>query len=158
MTTLPKHLAGLNSAFGKDMSQEALLADVNALIAPVQRQLEQRAPASPLRPVVLVLGPPRSGTTLVSQLITTSRLFGTVCNLAARFWEAPAFGLVVRRRHLEANVVQPLAFCKLHIRSARDKDDLLGNAVGPRSDAQELRGYVRRRDQLQSERVTVKAE
>jgi len=95
MTTLPKHLASLNSAFGKDMSQEALLADVNALIAPVQRQLEQRAPASPLRPVVLVLGPPRSGTTLVSQLITTSRLFGTVCNLAARFWEAPAFGLLL---------------------------------------------------------------
>lgn len=97
MTALPKHLVGLSSAFGKDMSQEALLADVNALVAPVQRQLEQRAPAAPLRPVVLVLGPPRSGTTLVSQLITTSRLFGTVCNLAARFWEGPAFGLLLAR-------------------------------------------------------------
>lgn len=43
-------------------------------------------------PVVFVVGAPRSGTTLVSQIFANSGAFGYVSNFVARFWEAPVLG------------------------------------------------------------------
>src|SRR5665213_31108 len=87
-----KHLGGLTSTFGKDLAREKRLAALNELLAPVEAELERHYSA-PRFPVTFVLGPPRSGTTLTSQLLAQSGLFGIISNFAARFWRAPALGL-----------------------------------------------------------------
>lgn len=97
MTDLPHHISGLTSSFSKDLSKEAFLADINQLVEPLQAKIEQQAPASPDKPVIFILGSPRSGTTLTSQVLAAARLFGTVNNFVARFWRAPAFGLLLAR-------------------------------------------------------------
>jgi LPS sulfotransferase NodH len=91
-----QQLTGLTSVFGKDLGQEERLASLNELLLPIEVELE-REHCAPARPVVLVLGPPRGGTTLTSQLISRTGLFGTVSNFAARFWLAPALGLRIER-------------------------------------------------------------
>ena len=79
------------SAYAKDSANEAQIARLNELLAPLQRQLEERHD-EPRLPVVLIIGPPRSGTTLTSQLLASSGCFGYVSNFVARFWRAPAIG------------------------------------------------------------------
>jgi hypothetical protein len=46
----------------------------------------------PGRPVTFILGPPRTGTTLVSQLLADRGGFAYVSNFLARFWRAPFIG------------------------------------------------------------------
>ncbi|WP_375788898.1 sulfotransferase [Bradyrhizobium sp. Pha-3] len=91
---LPRHLAGLTSLVGKDIDQERLLEEVNGLVTPLQRELEATS-AETQEPIVFILGPPRSATTLVSQLLQVTGAFSVITNLAAKFWMAPAFGLML---------------------------------------------------------------
>lgn len=44
-------------------------------------------------PFYFIIGTPRSGTTLLTQLLARCFDFGYICNLAARFWMAPAVGI-----------------------------------------------------------------
>ena len=96
MTDTPRHLEGLTGVAHKNLAHERDLEELNALLAPVEETL--RAPhATPQRPIVFVLGAPRSGTTLVSQLLTATGQFGTISNFTARFWQAPALALTIER-------------------------------------------------------------
>ncbi|MBU6378566.1 MAG: sulfotransferase [Gammaproteobacteria bacterium] len=96
MSSAPRQLTGLTDAFGKDLDHERLLARLNEAAASAEVALEAGR-EGPSLPVVFVMGPPRSGTTLVSQLLSSTRSFGTVTNVAARFWTAPALGVLVSR-------------------------------------------------------------
>ncbi|MGH9907549.1 MAG: sulfotransferase, partial [Pyrinomonadaceae bacterium] len=58
---------------------------------PLQIELEASFVAPEL-PVIFVIGAPRSGTTLVSQLLAYSGSIGYVSNFVARFWLAPLIG------------------------------------------------------------------
>lgn len=69
---------------------------MNELLLPLQRQLEAGCEA-PRKPVVFILGCPRSGSTLMSQLLAASGAFGYVSNFVARFWLAPAVGATIAR-------------------------------------------------------------
>lgn len=91
-----EHLRGLVEREGKDMAAEARLAAMNALLSPVQALLEQGGATLTHRPV-FILGPPRSGTTVLSQLLAGARLFGVTSNFVARFWRAPAVGMTIAR-------------------------------------------------------------
>ena len=67
--------------------------------------LEPRLIASAKRlasPPVFILGPPRSGTTLLYQLLTTCLRFSYICNLANRFHDCPAATTVLLRRLIRA--------------------------------------------------------
>ena len=48
-------------------------------------------------PPVFILGPPRSGTTLLYQLLTTCLRFSYICNLADRFHDCPVATTVLLR-------------------------------------------------------------
>ena len=91
---LPQHLMGLTSGFGKNAEREALLGKMNDLLVSAELELEQTTTEAP-EPLLFILGPPRSGTTLVSQLTQASQAFCTLTNLAAHFWKAPALGLML---------------------------------------------------------------
>jgi Sulfotransferase family len=90
------HLRGLTSSYAKDTDAELRIAEINDLLAPVERDIERKHTA-PAQPTVFVLGPPRSGTTLLSQLLAATGGFGVATNFVARFWRAPALGMLIER-------------------------------------------------------------
>jgi hypothetical protein len=75
---------------------EALLEAANDLLAPLERRLTAGFSA-PGRPVVFLVGLPRSGSTLLSQLLARSGALGYVSNFVARFWKAPYVGALIER-------------------------------------------------------------
>ena len=80
------------AAFAQDTSYEALLEGLNATLADVELPGE-----APTKPVVLVQGMPRSGTTVLYQLLAQTGAFTYPSNLIARFYRAPAMGLLLQR-------------------------------------------------------------
>lgn len=81
----------LAAAFAKDARDEDFLAHLNAALAPVEEAL-YREVGEP-HPTLHVLGAPRSGTTLVTQLLATHLEVAPITNLAAAFWAAPVHGM-----------------------------------------------------------------
>lgn len=96
MNTATPHLRGLTDKTGKDLAQEAEWAALNDLLKPVEESLSAGHTA-PRLPTVFILGPPRSGSTLLSQVLAATGCFGVTTNLVARFWQAPAFGMRLAR-------------------------------------------------------------
>lgn len=75
---------------------ESLLNEINTLLAPGERRLCVPGSA-PEQPVVLVVGPSRSGTTLMMQWLATSGVFAYPSNLLSRFYGAPAVGARIQQ-------------------------------------------------------------
>jgi LPS sulfotransferase NodH len=82
-------------AYVKDASDEEFLRRLNEDLAP--RELGLYEDVGVERPVVFVVGLPRSGTTLLSQLLAYCLDAGYVNNVAARFWLAPVHGIRLAR-------------------------------------------------------------
>lgn len=80
------------AAFARDASYEQLLQGLNATLADVELP-----GTAPTRPIVLVLGLPRSGTTVLYQLLAQTGAFTYPSNLVARFYRAPAMGVLLQR-------------------------------------------------------------
>lgn len=82
--------------FAKDALIEGILARFNDLLArcwvPEQHPIDR-----PSTPIVLVVGPPRSGTTLLMQRLTRHTTAQVADNIVARFWGAPDVGVHVSR-------------------------------------------------------------
>ena len=78
----------------KDAHVETVLAGVNDVLAPLESKLVSKF-GHPQYPVILIAGPPRSGTTLVMQLVTACFNVGYISNLTARFWKAPYIGALL---------------------------------------------------------------
>jgi len=77
-------------------------AAANDALGPIQSELEQAANGSDF-PVVHVVGPPRSGTTLAMQIATSATDIGYISNFAAAFWKAPALGVLISRHLIGEN-------------------------------------------------------
>ena len=93
-------------AYAKDASGERFLEELNEYLAPRERELY--ADYAIEHPFVFVLGLPRSGTTLLSQLLAYCLDAGYVNNFAARFWLAPVHG--IRLARLIAADAEPPSF------------------------------------------------
>ncbi len=81
-------------AYRKDERLEAALRGWNEALAGQRR--EAPAPAF-TAPILLVVGAPRSGTTLLMQHLSRALGVTTADNIVARFWGAPALGVLVSR-------------------------------------------------------------
>ena len=90
--TPPPHLSGLTGSFGKNLASEQKLFELNELLAPIETQLTATF-ETPQRPLVFVIGAPRSGTTLMSQILAATEKFGGATNFMARFWKAPTLAM-----------------------------------------------------------------
>lgn len=67
------------------------LDELNGLLAPVEAREIERFDRPTMRPV-FVVGAPRSGHTVTSQLLAASGAFGYITNFTSRFWLAPLIG------------------------------------------------------------------
>jgi hypothetical protein len=70
---------------------DALLAELSAILAPAEDALVGTE-GDTRHPLVLVLGAPRSGTTLLTQWLAASGRFAVPTNLLSRFSRTPAIG------------------------------------------------------------------
>lgn len=77
--------------FAKDPAQEGFLEHLNAVLAP--HAAEELEEIGEPYPTLHVIGVPRSGTTLLYQVLASALEVGYVNNLIAAFWRAPVYGV-----------------------------------------------------------------
>lgn len=75
-----------------------ILREINNRLA----DLDDRILVSPSSadPIIFIVGPPRSGTTLATQVLAYGLRAGYITNIAARFWNAPMLGIRVSEQIL----------------------------------------------------------
>ena len=88
---LPRDDPEFADEFAKDRAGEELLATLNAALAPVEVETYRELPET--HPTLHVVGVPRSGTTLLYQVVAAGLEIGYVNNLVAAFWRAPVLGI-----------------------------------------------------------------
>src|SRR5262245_47802783 len=74
-----------------------LLAELGPLLARAEAASLPAPAATPRLPVVFVVGPPRSGTTLAMQWLAATGVFAWPSNLLSRFYEAPYVGALIQQ-------------------------------------------------------------
>lgn len=90
--------ASLTERFHKDPDDEAFLRRLNLHLAPLEtatyKELDE------CLPTLHVVGVPRSGTTLATQLLASHLDVGYISNFIAAFWRAPVHGIRLSRKLL----------------------------------------------------------
>lgn len=86
----------LSDRFAKDAEDEQFLARLNTILEPFEH--EEYRDLSETYPTLYVVGAPRSGTTLLSQVLCSHLDVSYVSNLSAAFWKAPVYGLKLARK------------------------------------------------------------
>lgn len=86
----------LSPGYAKDPVEEAFLERINAILAPSER--EEYADLPEQFPTLHVIGVPRSGTTLLYQLIASHLSVAYIDHLVAAFWRAPVYGIRLSRK------------------------------------------------------------
>lgn len=83
--------------FERNESLERLLASLNDALLPAEQELLKGASnLGPDHPIIFVMGPLRSGTTLFMQWLANSGVVAYPTNLLSRFYAAPAIGAQVQ--------------------------------------------------------------
>ncbi len=95
--------------FVKDNSFEAVLADLNEALLASEIKYVSRFD-QPVRPLILIAGTQRAGTTLLMQSLITSFKIGYISNLVARFWQAPYIGALLANELRQKQRPQPPDF------------------------------------------------
>jgi Sulfotransferase family len=86
----------LQGAYAKDPGAERFLEQLNETLAPhAEADLEDLEEEFP---TLHVVGVPRSGTTLLHQVVASGLEVGYVNHLVAAFWRAPVYGISLSRK------------------------------------------------------------
>lgn len=91
----PRAAAAQAQSFARNTDLEVLLARINGYLR--QAELAQPEPPPLQHPVILLVGAPRSGTTLFMQWLQSTGRIAVPTNLISRFYAAPAFGVMLRQ-------------------------------------------------------------
>ena len=86
----------LAGGYKKDLEDEKFLERLNSILLPHQERDYQDL--EEIYPTLHIIGAPRSGTTLLSQLISSHLDIGYINNLIAAFWQAPVYGIKLSRK------------------------------------------------------------
>lgn len=90
------HQGERQQAFQRNERLEVLLSELNGVLGDAEKRIG-KLPERPAYPVVLVVGAPRSGTTLLVQWLAASGLFAVPTNLLSRFFGAPYIGARIQQ-------------------------------------------------------------
>lgn len=86
---------GRTASFSRNTALESLLKDINSNLWLSEKILLQQQ-GGLQHPVILVMGPPRSGTTLFMQWLANTGLVACPTNLLSRFYQAPIIGAKIQ--------------------------------------------------------------
>ena len=117
-------------SYRRNPALEELMGELQKLLKPAEALALEGAAAAP-RPLIFVVGAPRSGTTLMVQWLASSGAVAYPSNLLARFWHAPAIG---------ARIQQLLIDERFRFRD--ELDDLAPKALGFVSDLGKTSGAL----------------
>jgi len=120
--------SGRASQFERNADLERLLGELGELLKPAEQLALERSPGSSL-PLVLIVGPPRSGTTLVMQWLAASGAFAYPTNLLSRFFHAPAVGARIQQLLTDPRFAHRDELAGIAHELAFDSD--LGKTQGP---------------------------
>ena len=81
-----------------DLNEEQFIHRLNTILAPHAEA--EYADVPEMYPTLHIVGVPRSGTTLVSQLLSSHLQVGYISNTIANFWRAPVYGIRLAQRIL----------------------------------------------------------
>ena len=95
-----------SDAFKKNNDLELVLAEINRLIAP----LNQENLTLPKKPIILVMGCARSGSTLLMQYLASLGNFSYPTNLIARFYKNPYLGILIQKALVELDDSNQIGF------------------------------------------------
>jgi len=90
-----KNMRNRSSLFQRNDHLEHLLAELSQLLSPVESEIEKQFNL-PLLPPLLLVGNPRSGTTLFMQFLAATGNFAVPTNLLSRFYYAPYLGAKIQ--------------------------------------------------------------
>lgn len=93
---LIKHEASRTREFQPNRRLDARIAELRALLEPIQ-ETQRLEFESPKFPVVLIVGNPRSGSTVLTQFLAASGRFAYPSNFLARFAFAPQIGAMIQQ-------------------------------------------------------------
>ena len=82
------------SGFRRNDGLESLLTEINDLLHAAENQTMARF-SRPSKPVLFVIGAPRSGTTMMMQWLARTDAFAYPTNLSSRFYAAPYLGSLI---------------------------------------------------------------
>lgn len=86
-----------NSTFKRNPQLENLLTSLNATLACAEEHLlEKSSELGPDYPIIFIMGPLRSGTTLFTQWLANSGVVAYPSNLLSRFYAAPVIGAQIQ--------------------------------------------------------------
>jgi LPS sulfotransferase NodH len=89
--------------FRRNEKLEALLKELNGLLATCQEEVSRRYDR-PRFPVLLLMGAPHSGTTLFMQWLAESGRWGYPTNVISRFYAAPYIGARIQQTLIENDI------------------------------------------------------
>lgn len=93
--------------FRKDPVFEQLLLEVNSYLSECQDKINQNF-TKPKFPLILIVGTPRSGTTLFLQWLAASGVWGFPSNLVSRFYASPYLGARIQQILIDYDYRQEL--------------------------------------------------
>ena len=86
-----------DAAFRRNARLENLLESLNGVLGCAEEQLLEKSSVSdPDYPIIFIMGPLRSGTTLFTQWLANSGVFAYPTNLLSRFYGAPMVGAQIQ--------------------------------------------------------------
>jgi hypothetical protein len=88
-----------SEAYRKDPEDEAFLARFNEILSAPQEAEYRELPE--IYPTLHIIGVPRSGTTLLTQLLAAHTNIGYINHLIAAFWRAPVYGIQLSKKLLD---------------------------------------------------------
>lgn len=89
-------MARVTEKYRKDKIDEKFLKKFNSSLADLEKEYIASQKPSDL-PVLFICGAPRSGTTLIGQVLARTGVFNYIDNFVARFWRAPFVGLYIEK-------------------------------------------------------------
>lgn len=122
-----QHANDRTEAFRPNTKLDALIRQLKNILSPVQETINQGY-ATPQKPVVIVVGCPRSGTTFLTQLLVATGAFSYPTNLLSRFAFAPHIGALIQQLLLDPDYDLGNEFTD--IRSGKDFSSNVGKTVG----------------------------
>lgn len=92
---------------------DSLIAELRSLLEPLQEKITKEQGCLPQWPVCLILGNPRSGTTLLLQWLASLGCFSYPTNLFTRFAYAPYIGILLQKMLFDEQYNYHNDFCDL---------------------------------------------
>ena len=108
-TRFPVAVQPLAAGFRKDPAEESFLDDLNLRLATFHDAEVTEQPEH--FPTLHVVGPPRSGTTLLMQLLAAHLEVGYINNLIASFWRVPLYGIRLSKKVNRRNFGSAFNLC-----------------------------------------------